>query len=217
MERYLHQLITDIDDAAAFINSSTKQSNVELHDWLGDEEEDQTAPVKFLPDFTGITSEMLPPAHMLTDTELQQLLTVLNKLLDACNLHFVLQIAVPERIQYETMRANWNQHFKLKSWHMGFFEMCEAGTTHLSCSLGEFCQCAFYEELCSRFVDEDLSPEEERARALETEVKHIKRKYGADWMKYYPYHLDKNYDDENGNPHDYDFGNEGDDDDWWKK
>ena len=40
-------------------------------------------------------------------------------------------------------------------------------------------------------------------------------------MKYYPYHLDAAYDDENGNPYDYGFGDDKDEsdeaDDWWKK
>jgi hypothetical protein len=50
------------------------------------------------------------------------------------------------------------------------------------------------------------------------EVQHIKRKYGDDWVKYFPYHLDKNYDDEYGNPYDYGFSDdEEDEDDWWKK
>jgi len=35
-------------------------------------------------------------------------------------------------------------------------------------------------------------------------------------MKYYPYHLDPNYDDENGNPYNYGFGDEDDDDNWWQ-
>ena len=40
-------------------------------------------------------------------------------------------------------------------------------------------------------------------------------------MKYYPYHLDKNYDDENGNPYDYGSDSyrdeeEDDDDSWWR-
>jgi hypothetical protein len=29
-------------------------------------------------------------------------------------------------------------------------------------------------------------------------------------MKYYPYHLDKEYDDENGNPYNYGWDDEGD-------
>lgn len=39
-------------------------------------------------------------------------------------------------------------------------------------------------------------------------------------MKYYSYHLDANYDDENGNSYDYGFredDDEEDGDDWWKK
>ena len=67
-------------------------------------------------------------------------------------------------------------------------------------------------------IDEDLTPEEEWARELEIEIRHIKRKYGDDWMKYYSYHLDKNYDDEDGNPYDYGFGDaDFDDDDWWRR
>ncbi len=117
-----------------------------------------------------------------------------------------MQIKVPERIQYETIRQHFNQEVKLKRWHMGFFEVCKPGTEYGKCTLGEYCQCAFYKEFFKHMTDEELSPEEERARALEIELNHIKRRHGDDWMKYYPYHLDKNYDDENGEPYDYGFG-----------
>ena len=112
------------------------------------------------------------------------------------------------------------QPVKIKRWHLGFFEHCRPGTEHKKCALSEYCQCAFYAELFSGFIDEDLTPEEERARALEIEVNHIRKKYGDEWMKYYPYHLDANYDDENGDPYDYGFGDEEDDeedDSWWRK
>jgi hypothetical protein len=36
-------------------------------------------------------------------------------------------------------------------------------------------------------------------------------------MKYYPYTLDANCDDENGNPHDYGFGGDDDENDWWRQ
>lgn len=62
------------------------------------------------------------------------------------------------------------------------------------------------------FVEEDLTPEEERACELECEVRHIQKKYGDDWVKYYPYHLDKDYDDEYGNPYDYGMGGDNEDD-----
>jgi hypothetical protein len=101
---------------------------------------------------------------------------------------------------------------------MGFFEMCKSGTQHRTCALGEYCQCSFYEELFEGHEEHESTPEEERARVLEIEVQHIKRKYGDDWMRYYPYYLDKNYDDENGKPYNYGIDDEEDDEDsWWKK
>ena len=54
----------------------------------------------------------------------------------------------------------------------------------------------FFAELQSGFVDEELSPEEERERMLEIEVRHLKRKFGDDWKKYYPYWMDPDYDDD---------------------
>ena len=85
-------------------------------------------------------------------------------MLDAYNCSFVLQTTVPDRIQYSCIRANFNQDVRVNQWHMGFFELCEDGTEHGTCSLAQYCQCAFYAELFSGFIDEDLSPEEERAR-----------------------------------------------------
>ena len=100
---------------------------------------------------------------------------------------------------------------------MGFFEMCKSGTPSKTCVLGEYCQCAFYEELFSERIVEQLTPEEERSRALEIEVRHIRKKYGDDWMKYYPYHLDKNYDDESGKSYNYGFEDDDENTDWWRK
>jgi hypothetical protein len=159
-----------------------------------------------------------PPADRLKEEEIAPLLKALKELLNECNWSFVLQTEVPEVVQYECLRQNWDQEAKVKQWHDGFFVVCKAGTPIKTCALGEYCQCAFFQELFKDMVDEDLTPEEERARALEIEVQHIQRKYGEDWMKYYPYHLDKDYDDEYGNPYDYGMGaDDEDDDDWWRR
>ena len=221
MENYIQQLFTDIAHATENVSWPYVGEELNLGDWISDEEEDKTAPVRELEEWTGIRKEMLPPASMLNDKQINKLLGALKKMLDAYNWSFVMQMQVPERIQYETIRDNFSQLAKVKQWHMGFFEVCRQGTQHYKCALGEYCHCAFFAELFKDMIDEDLSPEEERARALEIEVQHIKRKYGDDWMKYYPYHLDKNYDDETGNPYDYGFGDEGfddedDNDDWWR-
>ena len=219
MQHYIKQLLTDIEAATQNVSFPFIEKELSIHDWVSKEDEDATAPIRNLCEWSGITSEMMPPATMLHEKEVHELLGALNQMLSAYNCHFVLQTEVPERLQYETIRQNFNQDVKVKQWHMGFFEMCKPGTPHQTCALGEHCQCAFYADLFSDCIDEDLTPEEERARELEMEVNYIKRKYEDDWMKYYPYHLDKNYDDENGNPFDYGFSDEEEDeeDDWWRK
>ncbi len=219
MQKYIEQLLSDIDNAATNVSTPFVEKQVELGDFISDEEEDKIAPVRNLQEWTGITKEMLPPAAMLDDKQIDQLLHGLKKMLDAYNWSFVLQIQVPEYVQYETIRHNFNQEVKIKQWHPGFFSMCKDGTPHNACSLGQYCQCAFYAGLFSNFIDEGLTPEEERIRELEIEVSHLKKKHGDNWMKYYPYHLDAAYDDENGNQSNYgiDDMEEESNDDWWRK
>lgn len=219
MEQYLMQLLNDIAVATENVNVPWPETNWDICDWVSEEEEDKQAPVRNLQEWTGIYQEQLPPAEMLTDEQVNRLLVALNKMLDAYNWSFVVQTEVPLRIQYKTIRDNFNQPAKVKRWHMGLFEVCKKDTPHKQCSLSEYCQCAFFAEFFPKFEEEELSPEEERARMLQIEIEHLKRKYDDDWMKYYPYHLDANYDDEYGNPYDYGMGDDEDeeDDDWWRK
>ena len=220
MEHYLNQLLQDISHATENVSWPFSEKEVDLWDWIPDDEEDRKAPVRALEEWTGIKKEMLVPAEMLNDEQVHRLLLTLIKMLDAYNWSFVVQIEVPERIQYETIRANFDQMAKVKRWHKGFFECCRRGTEHFKCEMKEYCHCAFFAELFKDFVDEDLSPEEERFRILEIEVEHIKKKYGSEWMKYYPYHLDPCFDDDDGKPFNYGL-EEGDDDKededkWWQ-
>ncbi len=219
MQHYISQLLADIAEAIENLSWPLTETALQLQDWVSEEEENTTAPVRHLEEWAGIKQEMLPPETMLSDDQIHTLLQALNKLLDECNCCFVLQIQVPERIQYETIRQNFNQSVKQKRWYMGFFEMCRPGTEHGQCALGDYCQCAFYKELFKDMIDERLAPEEERARALEIEVNYIKKKYHGDWRKYYPYHLDKNYDNENGEPYNYGLGDDEEDekDNWWRR
>jgi len=219
MERYLQQLLDDIAFATENIDLPYCENRGDIWAWISDDEEDRTAPRRPLEEWTGIRKVALPPVEKLTDDQVHRLLGALKHMLDEYNWSFVMQIKVPERLQYAALRANYDQEAIVKQWHMGFFQICREGGPHANCVLGAYCHCRLFQELFSNFVDEDLTPEEERARALEIEVAHIKRKYGDAWMKYYPYHLDPEYDDKDGNPYDYGFGIHDDDDpaDAWKK
>ena len=219
MERYVEQLLGDILFATENADLPYCENRGDISAWISDEEEERTAPRRPLEEWTGIRKAALPTVERLTDDQVHRLIEALKKMLDVHNWSFVMQIKVPERIQYAAMRENFDQEAIVKQWNMGFFHLCRPGGPHENCALGEYCHCRFFEELWGDFVDENLSAEEERARALEIEVEHIKRKYGDDWMKNYPYHLDPEYDDEDGNPYDYGFGVYEDDDpaDYWKK
>jgi len=217
MEEYVAQLIDDIERATN--NFTRPQYENELLFWMPDKEEDATAQVINLQEWTGIYAEMLPAESSLTDEQVTRLLNALIKMLNEFNWLFVLQFSVPERIQYNTIRDNFNQEAKIKYWHMGFFELCRPGTEIRTCALGEYCQCEFFQDLFKNFrEDEELSPEEERDRELEWELEYLRKKHGRNFWKYYPYHLDKHFDDEKGEPFDYGFGDddEDDEDNWWK-
>lgn len=219
MEKYIKQLLGDIAYAMENVNWPFVEKEANLHDWLPNDEENSTAPVRNLEKWTGICTDQLPPPEMLSDMQVSQLLDALKKMLDAYNWCFVLQIEVPERIQYATIRDNFNQPAKILRWHYGFFEICKPGTEHEKCTLGAYCQCAFFSDLFSGFTEDDESTqEEERARALEIEIMQLKRRHGSEWKKYYPYHLDANYDYENENLFGDGAGDEDEDeDDWWTK
>lgn len=213
MKNYISQLLDDIAYATENVNwPYIRKESYDLWEVPLPEEEERNAPVRDLEIWTGIRKEQLPPAAMLTDEQVAALLKSLTTMLDAYNCPLVLQITVPERIQYAAIRDMFNQTVKVLQWQYGFFELCRPGTEHGKCALGEYCQCAFYADLFSEFEDEDLSPEEERRQMLEMEIQYLKKKYGHRWMRYYPYHLDPEYDDEDGNPYDYGCGEE--DDEW---
>lgn len=216
MDKYIEQLLADIACATENVSLPFAEKQLELHDWISDEEESRITSVRELEEWTGIKQEQLPPATMLSEEHVSVLLAALKIMLNVYNWSFVLQTKVPERIQYHTIQQNFKQQAKVKRWHHGFFEVCHQDSAHGKCALGDYCQCAFYSELFAGFKDVELSPEEERAMQLECEIKYLQRKYGEDWMKYYPYHLDASYDDKKGNSDDYGLG-ENDNDDWWRK
>jgi hypothetical protein len=121
MHSYLSHLLSDIAYATDNVSWPFIKEAVDWQDWISPEEEEQTAPVRNLEEWTGIKQEQLPPANLLSDEQIVALLDALKKMLDAYNWSFVLQINVPERIQYETIRSNFNQSAKVKPVAHGIF------------------------------------------------------------------------------------------------
>lgn len=222
MKRYIDQLIADISEAIENVPRPYADSEGhDIWDYVSEEDERRSSIHRTLEEWTGISRDALPPEELLSDEDLERVYAAMNKMLHAYNMSIVFILCVPIRTQYRVLRAYYDQELPMLYWNMGFFEVCPVKSAYDQCLLGEFCHCRFFDEMRANQIEEDLTPEEERERMLDIEVRHIQRKYGSDWMKYYPYHLDPDYDDEDGNPYDYGFGSlrddEDDDDDWWKK
>jgi hypothetical protein len=156
MERYVEQVLADIAFATENVDLPFREREDGIH-WMSDEDEERRAPRRPLEEWTGIRKVQLPPVELLSDDQVRRLLDALNAMLNAYNWSFVLQTEVPERIQYATIRDNFDQEALVKQWNMGFFQLCRPGTPHGTCALGEHCQCRFYAELFAGFVDEKLS------------------------------------------------------------
>ena len=83
MENYIAQLLEDIAYATQHVSLPFVEKELEIHDWISDEEEDKMAPVRNLEEWIGISSEMLPPAARLTDEQVHNVLEALKKMLIA--------------------------------------------------------------------------------------------------------------------------------------
>lgn len=225
MKRYLDQLHKDIAYAIDNVQRPyvEKEGGYDLWEWKTRDEELRTAKKQSIEAWTGISRDALPPHELLSDEEVDKLYNALSRMLDVYNMSIVFFFIVPVRICYQVLRKYYDQELPMLQWNMDFFDVCPTKQTYEECLLGEGCHCRFMDEMRANQIVEELTPEEERARELDIEIRHIQRKYGDDWMKYYPYHLDPEYDDESGNPYDYGFGSfednddDDDDDEWWRR
>jgi hypothetical protein len=163
MEKYVIQLLDNIAYATENVNwPFIRKESYNIWEIPMPEEEARNAPQRNLETWTGLCKEQFPPQEMLTDDQVSRLLDALNEMLNAYNWSLVLQIEVPERIQYGTIREMFNQTAKVLQWQYGSFGVCRPGTELGKCALGEYCQCAFTPAYFQVYTDEELTPEEER-------------------------------------------------------
>lgn len=144
MRHYLTHLLSDIAYATRKVSWPFVEQEIDIHGWLSPEEEGNTAPVGELKEWTGIRKEHLPPEEMLSNEQIHELLSALKTMLDAYNWSFVLQIEVPERIQYAALRDNFGQQqAKVKRRHHGFFELCRPETEYKNVRSGNIANVLF--------------------------------------------------------------------------
>jgi hypothetical protein len=162
MEKYLNQLFEDI--ARARKRSRLLEKNAFFTvDFSPFERSYTPEKVKTIEAWTGIRQEALPPAHILTMEQLNQLRRRLLWMLAAysCQLEFE-HTEVPEYIQYQVLRAGWKQKAPLGQAFLYHFEYCDEQSPPGKCLLGEYCECVYWE-------DEDKHPFDRLWKSFEEE------------------------------------------------
>jgi len=200
MDKYLQQLLQDLKQATQKITWSYPLSQTDvtaLENWLPDTEEEKTAPRISLEEWTGIQQSQFPPANRLSDEQIDLLYTAIKKMLAAYNYHATFLFSLPTRTKYEVVRTHFKQEAIQKKFHMGFFELCFSNKSHPDCLMGTECHCSYFEELSKKWVNDDLTPDEEAKKILDAEAQRLKKKYGKDYMKYYPFKLPNKDDKKN--------------------
>lgn len=157
MERYIEQLIEDMQEAAQHVKppgtmwQSVDMSNKgEVEDMAFVEQYIYGTPAP-LSSIVGITSEKLPPTDRLTEAQAKKLYAAMEKLLKAHRFVPDFPDGLPVTMKYAILRDSWNDE------HVAI----GAGEVHI-----EFCEyepeeCPFPERYCScKVIQEEIEREE---------------------------------------------------------
>ncbi|MEM1325286.1 MAG: hypothetical protein AAGI23_04990 [Bacteroidota bacterium] len=182
MQNYLQHLLADIRFAVEDLRVPwIEKEGYELDEWLPPDEDQRLAPRRSVEEWTRLKQIALPPADRLTESQAEQFVEALKKLLEKLNCHFVVWYSgVPIHRQYASIRRMWQQEHAWMKWHMNFFELCEEDQPIGTCELGEkYCHCAHMEELRAGWTNDDPWTAEDQER-LEREWEERKRRCWED-------------------------------------
>jgi len=183
VKKYLEQLIGDIETATQYgldTYTTLEEDEVDLLVW---EEQVEKVQSQAFDDWCTIKQTQLPPNTSLNDQQIIVLVAQLKLLLNAYNCPIVFQFHVPERLQYQVIRANFNQQVPTIKVRHFTFSFCDESLCRKACLLGpEYCHCLFFDD----FFDKFTHTTEESADA-DVEINPykqylLKRRYGEDWL-----------------------------------
>ena len=160
MEEYVRQLLSDIATATENSRFYFPKRKFSYREWVSEEEEEKTAIEKQFDELTGIRKILLPPEDLLTDEQVDQLISALLKLIDAYHYENLFIYCIPERMRYTAIRENFDQTVKIRNYYRGTFEFCEKGTQPYKCVLGQYCLCTHWGGLGYNTSVHFVTPEE---------------------------------------------------------
>jgi hypothetical protein len=155
MNRYIHQLIEDLEEAISLApDREIFCDNYEL-DYEDEEDHMSLAFMEAymqgkqipLSEIVGIDQILLPPVEKLNNDHVQKIYPSIEKLL--CNYGFELDFPenVPIQLKYKLVRDVWNEKFVQTNTGVQVIEFCDYDFN--SCPFGsDLCECKKFEDRC---------------------------------------------------------------------
>jgi hypothetical protein len=140
MEKYIHQLIEDLEEVA---KNPPKPSYIEPPPHLEDDDvisELALVPFKTLEELTGIKQEVFPEINQLQGDQWQRVNEAIFKVFESLNIELVdAPPDIPPEWLYEVLTTNWQHEVQYLPSSGMDLELCTGDPE--TCPYGEFCDC----------------------------------------------------------------------------
>lgn len=155
MNRYIHQLIEDLEEAIAL--APNREIFCDNYEFESEDEEDE-ASIAFIEHYlygkqielgkiVGIEQILLPPIEKLNKLQITKLFPYLENLLSEYGFELDFPMNVPDTLKYELVRQVWTDKFVPVNIGVQTIEFCDYDCDF--CPFGsELCQCKEFEKMC---------------------------------------------------------------------
>jgi len=183
VKKYLEQLIGDIQTATRCRLEVCAMQVEDAIDILVWERQVEKVQIQAFDEWCTIKQTQLPPNTNLNDQQISLLVEQLKLLLNAYNCPIIFQFHVPERLQYQVIRANFNQQVPTIKVRHFTFSFCEEEACRKECILGtEYCHCLFFDDFFDKFAHTNEATEEIDLDNDPYKQYMLKKRYGDQWM-----------------------------------
>lgn len=145
MQKYINQLITDLEEAAQQPPSASFIEIPPHFSGLPEDAELALTPYKSIEKWTGIKQEVFPDSTQLQGKQWDQVNEAIFKVFESLNLDLVdVPPDYPRELLYETLTTNWDHPVQYLSLSGMDLELCTGDP--LNCPYGKYCDCGMFED-----------------------------------------------------------------------
>lgn len=155
MQRYINQLIKDLENAAANPPTPAYIEPPPHLDDLPDIAELALVPFKPISEWTGINAMYFPEMFKLTGKQTEMVNKAIFKLFESMNIELIdVPEGIPSEILYDVLVSSWDKPVQYLPLSGMDLELCTGDW--MTCPYGEFCDC---DDETDSLLDDDLPPD----------------------------------------------------------